>query len=125
MLLVIKKHSMCAAMAETSLSAAVIGKIDMKQMADMKSMQGPQSPLCSTVHLTEALLKLSTISRDQTDPAIPNKMDSLIMNGIAAGISAIGVVLVHLEDVTGLAALLSVLLLCDRLQLPSRPDLCY
>lgn len=97
MLLVIRKHSMCAAMTGLSVAMTGTGKLVMTQMADTSSMQGP--------------LNLQRGTMPQTDLAIPNKKDMLRMTGIAAGSPTIYVVLVRPEDVTGLAALLSVLLL--------------
>lgn len=104
---------MCAAMVETSLSALMteIGQIDTKQMTGTSRMQDPLIPLPGTVDLTEQLLKLSATGRDQTDPAIPNKRNNLIMTGIVVVILIIHVVLVRPEDVTGLAVPLSILLL--------------
>lgn len=103
---------MCAAMVQTGLSALMteIGQIDTKQTAGTSSMHSPLTPLPGTVDLTERLLKLSATGGDQTDPAIPNKKDSLTVSGIAVVILIIHVVLVRPEGVTGLAVLLSIVL---------------
>ena len=103
MLLVIRKHSMCAAVTGTGLSVAMTGtgKLVMRQTADTSSMHGPLNLQRDTM-----LLK-----QDQTDLAVPNKKDMLRVTGIAAGSPTVYVVLVRPEDVTELAAPLSVLLL--------------
>ena len=112
MLLVIRKHSICTAMAETGLSAAMTGtgKVGMRQTADTSSIQGPLNLMRGTV-----LLKPSATGRDQTHPAIPNREDSLMVIGIVAVTPIIYIVLVRLEDVTGLTVPLSILLLFSML----------
>ena len=79
---------MSAVVTETSLSEAMLttGMINMKQMVDMSSMQGPRSPLRGSVHMIGQLLILGTIGRYQSDLAIPNHTNtgSLVVNDIAA-----------------------------------------
>lgn len=88
MALVIRQHSMRTSMAKKGLSAA-INEMNIRKQAGMSSTQGPQDPLFGMVHLTEGLLNLSAIGRDQIDLATLYETDILIVTGIAAAIPII------------------------------------